>query len=210
MVARAAVRASSLVQAPSIAAETAQSLLDMSGSVAWESRLLAAEVGVAQADAFRPIAFETLLPTIASIEAPGRTNWFTARGRLSPFPWIGVEAWYSTPLDLAPQGQPGEHLLAVASIRSKFLRTFPSGAFDLKVQLGVERWGAGSLGLDPLGGEVVLPSQLYLQARLEIAIQSFRVYAQRANLMGELPGYVPGFPVANQATIFGVRWGFLN
>lgn len=210
VVARAAVRASSLVQAPSIAAETAQSLLDLSGSVAWESRLLAAEVGLAQADAFRPIAFETLLPTIASIEAPGRTNWFTAKGRLSPFPWIGVEAWYSTPLEVAPQGQPGEHLLAVGSIRSKFLRTFPSGAFDLKVQLGVERWGAGVLGLDPVGGQVVLPSQLYLQARLEIAIQSFRVYAQRANLMGELPGYVPGFPVANQATIFGVRWGFLN
>jgi hypothetical protein len=57
---------------------------------------------------------------------------------------------------------------------------------------------------------VVLPSQLYLQTRLEVAIQSFRVYVQRGNLLGELPGYVPGFPIATQATIFGARWGFLN
>lgn len=210
VVARGAVRASSLVQAPSLESEEAQSLLDLSGSLAWEGRLLAAEVGVTQADAFRPLGYETLLPVIATIDAPGRTSWFTARGRLSPFPWIGVDAWYSTPIDEAPQGQPGEHLLAVGSIRSKFLRTFPSGAFDLKVQLGVERWGAGVLGRDADGNPVVLPSQLYLQARLEIAIQSFRVYVQRSNLMGEGPGYVPGFPIATQATLFGARWGFLN
>jgi hypothetical protein len=210
VVARGGFRAASLVQAPSLAAEQAQSLVDLSGSLAWEGRFLGVEAGLAQAGAFRALPFETLLPVIASIDAPARTNWFTARGRLSPFPWVGIEAWYSTALDGAPQGQPGEHLLAVGSIRSKFLRTFPSGAFDLKVQLGVERWGAGVLGRDGLGAEVVLPSQLYLQTRLEIGIQSFRVYVQRANLLGELSGYVPGFPIATRATIFGVRWGFWN
>lgn len=210
VVLRGAVRAASLVQAPSIESEQAQSLLDLTGSVAWDGRILGAEVGLTQADGFRTLGFETLLPVIATIDAPGRTNWFTARGRLSPFPWIGIEAWYSTPLDEAPQGQPGEHLLAVGSIRSKFLRTFPSGAFDLKVQLGVERWGAGILGRDGAGNEILLPSQLYLQTRVEIAIQSFRIYVQRANLLGEVPGYVPGFPIANRATLFGARWGFLN
>lgn len=210
VVMRGAVRAASLVQAPSLAAEEAQSLVDLSGSLGWEGRILGAEVGLAQADAFRALSYETLLPVVATIDAPGRTNWFTARGRLTPFPWIGIEAWYSTPLDQAPQGQPGEHLLAVGSIRSKFLRTFPSGAFDLKVQLGVERWGAGVLGRDGSGNEILLPSQLYLQTRVEIAIQSFRVYVQRANLLGEVPGYVPGFPIATRATLFGARWGFLN
>ena len=51
---------------------------------------------------------------------------------------------------------------------------------------------------------------MYLESLVELRIQSFAVYFSRANLLSEGPGYVPGFPVQPLATIFGIRWGFLN
>ncbi|MBP2647756.1 MAG: hypothetical protein H6Q77_1380 [Gemmatimonadetes bacterium] len=210
VVLRGSARAGSVVQAPSIEADTAQSVFEASGSVGWDSRVLGVEVGIARTSAFSPIAYQETQLTVETIPSSQATNWFQARGRLSPTNWFWVDAWYSSAMDVVPDGQPPEHARVMGTLRSRFLRTFPSGAFDLKASLGFERWSGGTLGLGPGGSPLVLPSQMYLETLIELKIQSFVVYFSRANLLSEVPGYVPGFPVTALATTFGVRWGFLN
>ncbi len=206
---RGSGRAGSVVQAPSIESDTAQSVLEASGSIGWDSKVLGVDVGVVRTSAFNPIAYQEtqlIVPTIASSQA---TNWFQARGRFNPTNWISVDAWYSSAMTVAPDGQPPEHARVMGTVRSRFLRTFPSGAFDFKASLGFERWSGGVLGTGA-GGSLALPSQMYLETLIELKIQSFVVYFSRANLLSEVPGYVPGFAVTPLATTFGIRWGFLN
>lgn len=207
---RGSARVGSVVQVPSIELDTAQTILEGSASVGWDSRLLGVEVGVTRTAGFDPLAYQQTQLTVATIAPSLATNWFQARGRISPTNWITVDAWYSSPMDVTPEGQPPEHSRVVGTIRSRFLRTFPSGAFDLKASLGFERWSGGVLGSGPDGSPLALPSQMYLETLIELRIQSFAVYFSRANLLSEGPGYVPGFPVQPLATIFGIRWGFLN
>jgi len=210
LVLRGSARAGSVVQAPSIELDTAQSILEGSASIGWDSRFFGVEVGITRTAAFDPIAYRETQLVAATITPSLATTWFLARGRINPTNWLSVDAWYSSPTDLAPVGQPPEHARVMGTIRSRFLRTFPSGAFDLKASIGFERWSAGVLGIRPDGSPLDLPAQMYLETLIELRIQSFSVYFSRANLLSEGPGYVPGFPVQPLATIFGIRWGFLN
>lgn len=210
VIARGAVRAASMVQAPSIATDTAQSVFDASASIGYESRILAAEIGVAKVASFQPLGYEPLLTVVERFDPAPSTTWITAKGRLTPFNWIAIDAWYSTPRGDAPEGQPVDHAMVVGTIRSKFSRQFPSGVFDFKASMGLERWGEGVLGVSPDGTPVTVPSQLYLQFIIQIRIQTFTVFFTRSNLLGETGGYVPGFPVNSRPTMFGARWGFTN
>jgi len=207
---RANGRFGSVVQAPSLELDTAQKVMEASGSIGWESRLLGASVGVSRTAAWNPIAFQPTQLFLSTIAPSVATNWFTASGRIDPTNWFSVGAWYSSAIDIMPDGQPPQHARVMGTIRSRFLRTFPSGSFDLKASLGFERWSGGVLGADDGGTPLPLPSQMYLETLIELRIQSFVVYFNRANLLSEIPGYVPGFPVTPLATTFGVRWGFLN
>jgi hypothetical protein len=207
---RANGRLGSVVQAPSIEADTAQKVMEATGSVGWESRLLAASVGITRTSGWNPVVFQPTQLFISTIAPSVATNWFTASGRFDPTNWLSVGAWYSSATDIMPDGQPPQHARAMATIRSRFLRVFPSGAFDLKASLGWERWSGGVLGADDGGTLLPLPAQTYLETLIELRIQSFIVFFNRANLLSEIPGYVPGFPVQPLATTFGVRWGFLN
>jgi len=199
-----------MVQAPSIATDTAQSVFDASASIGYESRILAAEIGVAKVASFQPLGYEPLLTVVERFDPAPSTTWITAKGRLTPFNWIAIDAWYSTPRGDAPEGQPVDHAMVVGTIRSKFSRQFPSGVFDFKASMGLERWGEGVLGVSPDGTPVTVPSQLYLQFIIQIRIQTFTVFFTRSNLLGETGGYVPGFPVNSRPTMFGARWGFTN
>ena len=53
-----------MVQAPSIATDTAQSVFDASASIGYESRILAAEIGVAKVASFQPLGYEPLLTVV--------------------------------------------------------------------------------------------------------------------------------------------------
>ncbi len=210
VIARGAVRAASMVQAPSIVTDTAQTVFDASASLGFESRILGAEIGVARVASFQALGFEPLLTVVERFDAAPSTTWITAKGRLTPLNWIAIDAWYSTPQGDAPEGQPSDHAMVVGTIRSKFSRQFPSGVFDFKASMGLERWGDGVLGISPAGTPVTLPSQLYLQFIIQIRIQTFTIFFTRSNLLGETDGYVPGFPVNSRPTMFGARWGFTN
>lgn len=203
-------RVGSVVQAPSIETDTAQSVLEGTGSIGWESRLLGVEVGLTRTAAWNPMPYQETGSVVATIAPSASTNWFFAKGRLTPVNWIAIDAWYSSPTGIVPEGVPPEHFRLFGTVRSRFLRTFPSGAFDLKASIGLERWGEGVLGSTVGGAPYVLPAQMYLETMIEVRIQAFAIYFSRANLLSELPGYVPNFPVQPLATTFGVRWGFLN
>ena len=105
---------------------------------------------------------------------------------------------------------PPTHSLTTATIRSKFLRKFSSGIFDLKLQLGMEAWGRGTIGRDASGAPITLRGATFFKSMVEFQLQSFTVYWERGNLTGTKLTYVPGFRVPAYPSNFGVRWEFLN
>jgi hypothetical protein len=130
--------------------------------------------------------------------------------RVAPLRWITLEGWYSDPRDVTPEGIPPTHSLAAATIRSKFLRQFPSGIFDLKLRFSVESWGTGVIGRDAGGAPIRLGGATFYRSLLQIQLQSFSIYWDRGNLSATSLTYVPGFEVPSYGTVFGVRWEFLN
>ena len=90
------------------------------------------------------------------------------------------------------------------------MRTFPSGIFDLKLQLAMEAWGRGTIGQDSLGNPITLKGATFFSTQLEIQLQSFTIYWNRENIAAAKLTYVPGFRLPAYGSNFGVRWEFLN
>ena len=206
----ASARLGRAVPLPSLIADTAQRLREFEGSVAWERSWVALEAAYARTAAFAPAGYQpygTVVPTISPSVA---TDWVTLSGRLSPVSWFTVQGWFSDPRTAMPEGLPPRHYGATGTIRSKFLRSFPSGAFDLKLELGVEGWQNGVLGRDALGAPVFLPSATFLRSLVQLQLQSFTVFWDSRNIGGAAEAYVPGFRPPRYGGAFGIRWQFSN
>jgi hypothetical protein len=131
--------------------------------------------------------------------------------RIAPLQWLTLEGWYSDPRDTSPQGVPPTHSITAATIRSKFLRQFPSGIFDLKLRLAMETWGrGGTIGLDGAGAPIPLRGATFVRSLLQIQLDRFTIYWDRLNLTSSDFTYVPGFEIPGLGSNFGVRWEFLN
>jgi hypothetical protein len=139
-----------------------------------------------------------------------RVNGRTVGARLAPLKWITLQSWYSDPDEASVEGVPPTHSLTTATLRSKFLRTFRSGVFDLKLQGGMESWGRGSIGRDASGTPIELRGATFFTSLVEFQIQSFSLYWSRGNLSTTDLTYVPGFRIPNLGSNFGVRWEFSN
>lgn len=192
-----------------IPADTAQRVDDKSVTVGWDSPMAGFEVSYARVAAFRPAPLAQFRG-VDAIPASTATEWITASARVAPRSWLILDGWYSTPRGARPDGQPPTHGVANATIQSKFLRTFPSGIFTLKLQVGMESWGTGVLGVDSLGGAVGLPGSTHFRALIQIQIGSFTAYYDRANLQGTEAAYVPRLGIPAFASTFGIRWEFSN
>ena len=116
----------------------------------WSRARLGFEVAYARTSAFAPFAYAEF-PIIAQLAPAPKTEWITASVRVAPLQWLTLETWYSDARDVVPDGVPPTHSLSAATIRSKFLRQFPSGIFDLKLRLSMESWGRGIQGRDAFG-----------------------------------------------------------
>lgn len=202
-------RLGDLVAAPSILADTAQQLRDFEAQVGWSRSRFGLQLGYARTSAFNPSGYAEFI-RIAGLAPSPETNWLTVTGRVSPVGWITLQSWYSDPLDGTVDGVPPTHSLTTATIRSKFLRKFSSGIFDLKLQLGMEAWGRGTIGRDASGAPITLRGATFFKSMVEFQLQSFTVYWERGNLTGTKLTYVPGFIVPAYPSNFGVRWEFLN
>jgi hypothetical protein len=200
-----------VVPAPALLATQAQQLKDLEGTIGWQTRPVGLELSYSRTAAFQPFAYQPY-PSIPSFGPQPQTEWLTAHGRISPVRWISLDSWYSDPRGGGlPDGLPPTHSFSAATIRSKFWRTFPSGAFNFKVQIGVEAWGDGIIGRDSTGVPIKLRGQTFLRSLVELQILGLIIYWDRWNLASLRDGeYVPGFPQPIYAFAFGVKWEFTN
>jgi hypothetical protein len=205
----ASLRAGNIVSAPALLTDTAQSVRDWQLSIAWRRRWAELEGGLAHTAAFVPQAFQpyAAIPVLAPSAG---TDWLTARARLTPLPWISLEGWVSDPRHATPDGLPPRHFLGSGTIRTKFLRLFPSGTLDVELRIAVEHWSAGTSGRDAFGDPVTLPAATYLRSLIQVALGSFQFFWDRSNLTETANPYVPGLPVPGRPSEFGVRWTFAN
>jgi hypothetical protein len=205
------IRSGSIVVAPALVADRAQSLTDWQAGLKWDRPWAGVEVGYGRTAPFRPAAYRSFSPTVPALASAPRTNWVTVGWRLAPKQWFTLEGWYSDPTGNAtPDGVPATHSLTSATIRSKFWRTFRSGIFDFKAQLAYESWGDGIIGRDSLGAPIALDGASFWRTEIEIRLDSFILYWDRYNLQASRKSYVPGFRLLNFGSTFGVKWEFTN
>jgi hypothetical protein len=205
------IRRGSVVSAPAIATDRAQSLTDWQGSVGWQRPWAGLEVGLAHTDRFQPLAYRSFLPSVPALAAAPATDWVTVGWRVAPWKWLTVAGWYSDPRGaVTPDGVPSTHSLTTATIRSKFWRTFRSGIFDFKAQLAFESWGDGIIGRNASGQPIALDGASFWRTEIEIRLDSFLLYWDRYNLQASRKTYVPGFRLLNFGSTFGVKWEFSN
>jgi len=196
---------------PSVRRDLPHDLDDRSVIGSWRSRRADVEVGYTSNTGFQPGGYAQY-PELATISPSGRTNWITLNARLAPLQWVILDGWYSSPRGTRPEGQPPTHSIINATIQSKFLPTFRSGIFNLKLQATMESWGTGVLAHDASGNAVTLRGSTQMRAYIGLQIGAFTAYYDRYNLLGardEL-GYVPRLGVPGYASTFGVRWEFVN
>jgi hypothetical protein len=166
-------------------------------------------VAYARVSAFSPPAYAEF-PRIVSLAPAPRTEWITASARVALLQWLTFDGWYSDPRSGGAEGIPPTHAVAAATIRSKFLRRFPSGTFDLKLRLALESWGTGVMGQDTFGSPLTLRGATFLRSLIQFQLGGFSVYWDRVNLTSSRLGYVTGFEIPAYGSNFGVRWEFLN
>ena len=122
-----------------------------------------------------------------------------------------LRGWYSNPTrGIAPDFQPPTHGRAAFTFRSKFLRTFRGGAFDLKVQIAMESWSSGVAGRDADGVAIALPGATFYEAFLQFEIAGFRAFYSLKNAYNSREQFVPGLEYPRNVQTFGVKWVFVN
>ena len=197
------------VMVPALRDDSAQAVDDRSVSLAWRTSFAELEGSFTTNAGFQPTGYAQY-PALVRVGPSGRTDWLSVSGRLAPRQWLILSGWYSTPLRVHPEGQPPSHFLAHATIQSKFLPTFRSGIFNLKLQVSVEHWGAGILGRDSADAQLTLPSATFYRGYIGLQLGSFTAYYDRYNMQGSTLVYVPGLPIPRYISTFGVRWEFAN
>jgi hypothetical protein len=202
-------RIGKVVAAPAILTDPPQQVRDFQAALGWSRARLGFQVAYARTSAFVPPAYPEF-PRIVSLAPSPPTNWITASVRLAPLQWLTLESWYSNPRGVTPDGVPPTHSVTAGTIRSKFLRQFPSGIFDLKLRLAMEAWGSGIIWRDAFGVPVPLRGATFFRSLIQIQLDRFAIYWDRGNLTGTPRTYVPGFRIPSYGSNFGVMWEFLN
>jgi len=203
------VRWADAVATPVLADDTAQTALDLGARAGFASRRLTLRAGVERRDAFQA-------PAVAEIQgwppfsAAPEATFFVGDVTVNLGP-LALSGWYADPVsDAASAFDPPSHSRTALTFRSKFLRTFRSGAFDLKVQIAVEAWSAGSAGVDASGAPVALPGTSVAEAFLQVELVAFHAFYSLKNALRSREGFVPGFEYPRNRQTFGVKWLFRN
>ncbi len=198
------------VQAPSLAESPAQRFTDVEANAAIDLGRLEVEGRYSRLDAWQPQSYRAFRRVTALGPAP-ETEWLGLKARLAVLSWFSLESAYDHPMQGAlPEGVPPHHAWTTATIRSKFLRNFPSGIFDLKVQGVVESWSPGVIGRDADGETIALPGTTFVRGILQLQIGPFIAWYDRVNWQATRQGHVPGYPIQPLGTSYGIRWEFAN
>jgi hypothetical protein len=202
-------RLGTMVAAPSIPTDPEQDVRDYQATLGWNRARLGFELSYARSSAFGAYGYADF-PTVPLLAPAPATEWVTVSARVAPLQWLTLQSWYSDPRDLSPDGVPPTHSMSTATIRSKFLRKFPSGIFDLKLQLSMETWGKGIIGRDAFGSPVELKGATFFRSLVQFQLDKFYLYWDRVNLSATKLTYVPGFLIPAYGSQFGVSWTFWN
>lgn len=201
------------VQAPALLADTAQQTADRAVRIGFDTRPLAGHLVLVRRDAYQPLPFGEL-PVIPALAPTRAATYLVADARLQPIGPLTVDGWYATPRHVGATGaadfQPPTHGRAQLTFRSKFWRTFRSGAFDLKVQVALESWSTGTAGLDAAGQPIVLPGRTFQEWFLAFRIVGFTMFWDMRDARLQRGQYVPFLDYPYSAQVFGVRWEFRN
>lgn len=202
-------RTGTFVPHPTLTSVAPVSLTDLGVLASFDHPRLAVEGGFWRTGGFEPVTFP-LYRTIASLAPNQTTKWVTVSARLAPRQWFVIDGWYSNPIKDRPDGVPPTHSIVNATIQSRFLPTFRSGIFGLKLQGSMESWGTAVIGRDADGAPIPLKGATIFRAQLQIRLGDFVAYYDRANLQGTDLGYLPGLNIVRFASTFGVKWEFSN
>lgn len=202
-------RIGSVVAAPSLADNPEQDIQDLTGSLLWQRSWVSLQADLSSTSAFQGLAPQPYL-NVPALAQTDRTTWVTVGGRIAPASWFSLESRYSNPTAGTPNGNPPTHSITAATIRSKFFRTYPSATFDLKLQVALESWGDGVIGVDSLAAPIALTGATFLRAYVQLGIGNFLFYFDRGNLLNTNQTYVPGFAIPGYGTTYGVLWRFTN
>ncbi len=178
---------------------------DQAVRVGLETGPLGGRVALVRRDAFAPLAYPDLrlIPTLAPSPA---ATFVVASAYIRPSSALTLSAWYADPVEGTAAGlEPPRHARGEITLRSKFWRTFRSGAFDLKLTAAMESWSAGAAG-----GAVPLPGATFYEMSVQFQIVGFVGFWDLRNVRLTDAGYVPGLPYPGNAQTFGVRWEFSN
>jgi hypothetical protein len=201
------------VQAPALGTDTAQRTVDRAVRFGLDTRPLSGHLGVVRRDGYRPLPFPELA-VIPTLTATRPATYLVANARLQPISPLSLDGWYATPRTAgsvaAADFQPPAHARAQLTFRSKFWRTFRSGAFDLKLQIALETWSDGTAGLDAGGQPIRLPKTTYLEEFVSFQIVGFTMFWDLRDARNQRKQYVPGLDYPGYAQVFGVKWEFKN
>lgn len=196
-------------EAPTLLSDTAQQTFDAGAFVGWRARWARLEAGLTRRDGYAPLP-PPELDLIDGLSPSPVSDYVTVQGSVSPIGGLAIGGWFEHPLQGGADFAPPYHGLATASFRSKFWRTFPSGAFDLHLAVQLESWSTGTAGTDASGGRIELPGASFINVLAQIEIAGFQLYWHLRNSSAAEQTFVPGYPYGRALQRFGALWIFDN
>ncbi len=197
------------VQAPSLAGDSAQQTLDQSIRFGMRTQPLSGHVAIVWRDPYLPLPFPDV-NVLSAFDSTQTTTYLVVDARLATSRALAFEGWYSSPLEGEPGNlQPPEHARVQVTFRSKFWRTFRSGAFDLKIQLSLESWSSGAGGFDESGNPIELPGATFTEGLIQFQLVDFIGFWNFRNMNNSQESYFPGLDYTGRGVqLYGVKWEF--
>jgi hypothetical protein len=197
------------VQAPAVLTDSAQRTVDQAVRLGFDTRVLRTHVSVVRRGAYAPLPLVDL--PLAAFDTTAEATYVEASAQFQPFRPLTFRAWYSDPIRGTPANlQPPQHIRAAVTFRSKYWRTFRSGAFDLLLEIALESWSNGVAGLDEFGSALLLPAATFSELLIQFRLGGFTGFWNMRNSGNQMSQYLPGMPYPPSGQTFGVKWIFAD
>ncbi len=205
------ITAANALQAPALIADTAVTTFDQAVRFGVDLGPLLGSAALVRRDAYAPYPYPDLTAVVPALGPSESGTYLVTKATLGPFAGFLLSGWYSDPLQGGSAAlQPPTHGRFAVTFRSKFWRTFRSGAFDLQIRFAVESWSTGIGGIDASGSPIILPGATFLEYHIAFQLVGFTAFWDLRNARLSDAAYVPGIPYPKNAQTFGVTWQFSN
>jgi hypothetical protein len=199
-----------VVPAPALSSDSAQRTVDTSIRAGFRTLPLSGHVAVVRRDPYLPLPY-TELPAIPGFDSTEAATFLVADVSIKTSRALSLDGWYSNPTKGGPGDlQPVKHGRAQITFRSKFWRTFRSGAFDFKFQVAMESWSSGFAGLDEGGAPIEFPGATIYDIFLQFQLADLSGFWHYRDARRPASPYLPGVSYPDYVQTFGVKWAFLN